>query len=113
MITQTQLQPLTQYQKRKLQQAKDEKYLEKRIIMLTNNKSEIQQNIKIFRRKFNNNGRNFFVSPKRLANLMCTNKRTIHLLASHKYISSFSLCSNYLIDLGDVRDFIKTLTTLK
>ncbi len=97
------------YQKRKLQQAKDEKYLEKQLVFLTQNKTEILHNIHKYRVIHFSSDRNHFVHIGIAANLLKTNKRTIHLLATNKLISCFPLATNSIFNLIDVRDFIKSL----
>lgn len=101
--------PLTPYQKRKHQQALDEIYLEKQLVFLTQHKTEILFDIRQYRKKHFNSDRNHFVHSRTVIKLLHTNKRTICLLASYKYISSFALCSHILFNLTDVRDFIKSL----
>ena len=100
---------LTPYQKRKHQQALDEIYLEKQLVFLTDNKTEILFDIRQYRKKHFNSDRNHFVHSNTVNKLLHSNKRTIRLLASQKYISSFALCNNLLFNLTDVRDFIKSL----
>ena len=99
----------TPYQKRKHQQALDEIYLEKQIVFLIQHKTEILFDIREYRKKHFNYDRNHFVHSRTVVKLLHTNKRTIRLLASNKYISSFALCNNLLFNLTDVRDFIKSL----
>ena len=100
---------LTKYQLRKHREALDEKYLEKQLVFLTQNKSEILNEIYNYRVKHFTSYRNRFVSIDIVSRLLKTNKRTIRLLASYKYISSFALCSHILFNLTDVRDFVKSL----
>ena len=100
---------LTPYQKRKHQQALDEIYLEKQIVFLTQHKTEILFDISQYRKKHFNSDRNQFVHIGIVYKLLKANKRTIRLLASYKYISSFTLCTHLLFNLTDVRDFIKSL----
>jgi len=100
---------LTPYQKRKLQQALDEIYLEKQLVFLTQNKTEILFDIRQYRKKHFNSDRNHFVHSRIVVKLLNTSKRTIRLLASNKYISSFALCNHLLFNLTDIRDFIKSL----
>ena len=100
---------LTPYQKRKHQQALDEIYLEKQIVFLTQHKTEILFDIRQYRKKHFNSDRNQFVHIGIVYKLLKANKRTIRLLASYKYISSFTLCTHLLFNLTDVRDFIKSL----
>jgi hypothetical protein len=101
--------PLTPYQKRKYQEALDEKYLEKQLVFLTENKTEILFAIRQYRKKHFDSDRNHFVHSRTVVKLLQSNKRTICLLSSYKYISSFALCNNLLFNLTDVRDFIKSL----
>ncbi len=101
--------PLTSYQKRKHQQALDEIYLEKKLVFLNQHKTEILFDIREYRKKHFNSYRNHFVHSRTVIKLLQSNKRTIHLLASNNYISSFALCNNLLFNLTDVRDFIKSL----
>lgn len=100
---------LTPYQKRKHQQALDEIYLEKQLVFLTDNKTEILFDIREYRKKHFNSYRNHFVHSRTMVKLLNTNKRTIRLLATNKYISSFALYNNLPFNLTDVRDFIKSL----
>jgi hypothetical protein len=100
---------LTPYQKRKHREALDEKYLEKQLVFLTQNKSEILFAIRQYRKSHFNSYRNHFVHSRTVVKLLQSNKRTIHLLASYKYISSFALYTHLLFNLTDVRDFIKSL----
>ena len=99
----------TPYQKRKHQQALDELYLEKQLVFLTQHKTEILFDIRQYRKKHFNSDRNHFIHGRTLNKLLHTNKRTIRLLASQKYITSFALCNDLLFNLTDVRDFIKSL----
>lgn len=100
---------LSPYQKRKHQQALDEIYFEKQLVFLTQHKSEILFDIRQYRKKHFNSDRNHFVHSQTVVKLLNTNNRTIRLLASNKFISSFALCNNTLFNLTDVRDFIKSL----
>jgi hypothetical protein len=101
--------PLTKYQLKKHREALDEKYLEKQIVFLTQIKTEILFDIRQYQKKHFNSYRNHFVHSHTLVKLLKANKRTIRLLASYKYISSFALCTHVLFNLSDVRDFIKSL----
>ena len=100
---------LTKYQFRKHREALDEKYLEKQLVFLTQNKSEILSNIHEYRVKHFTSYRNRFVSIDIVSKLLNTNKRTIHLLATHKYITSLFFSSYSLFLLTNIRDFIKSL----
>lgn len=100
---------LTPYQKRKHQRVLDEIYLEKQLVFLYQQKSEILFAIREYRKKHFTSYRNHFVSIDIASRLLNTSKRTIRLLAVHKYISSFALCNKLLFNLTDVRDFIKSL----
>ena len=80
---------LTPYQKRKHQQALDEIYLEKQLVFLTQHKTEILFDIREYRKKNFNSYRNHFVHSRTVVKLLNTDKRTIRLLASNKYISSY------------------------
>lgn len=100
---------LTPYQKRKHQQALDEIYLEKQLVFLTQHKTEILFDIREYRKINFNSYRNHFVHSRTVVKLLNTDKRTIRLLASNKYISSFALCNKLLFNLTDVRDFVKSL----
>ena len=102
-------QPLTPYQKRKHREALDEIYLEKQLVFLSQQKSEILFAIREYRKKNFNSYRNHFVHSRTVVKLLQSNKRTIRLLASNKYISSFALCNHMLFNLTDVRDFVKSL----
>ena len=101
--------PLTPYQKRKHQQALDEKYLEKQLVFLAQNKSDILHSIHKYRVKHFINYRNRYVSIDIVSKLLNTSKRTIRLLAVNKYISSLFFSSHSLFNLTDVHDFIKLL----
>lgn len=101
--------PLTPYQKRKHQQALDEKYLENQLVFLAQNKSEILNSIHKYRVKHFVTDRNHFVHTNIVTRLLNTNKRTIRLLATQKYISSLFFSSHSLFNLTDICDFIKTL----
>lgn len=101
--------PLTPYQKRKHQHVLDEKYLEKQIVFLIQNKSEILHSIHIYRVKNFNSYRNQFVSIDIVSKLLYTSKRTIRLLATQKHISSLFFSSYSLFNLIDICDFIKLL----
>lgn len=100
---------LTPYQKRKHREALDEIYLEKQLVFLTQQKSEILFAIREYRKKHFNSYRNHFVHSRTVVKLLQSNKRTIRLLTSNKYISSFALCNHILFNLTDVRDFVKSL----
>ena len=101
--------PLTKYPLKKHREVLDEKYLEKQLVFLSDNKTEILFDIRQYRKKHFNFDRNHFVHIGIVYKLLNTNKRTIRLLASYKYISSFALCTHLLFNLTDVRDFIKSL----
>ena len=101
--------PLTPYQKRKHQQALDEKYLEKQLVFLAQNKSEILHSFHKYRVKHFSSDLNQFVHTGIVTKLLNTNKRTIRLLATQKYISSLFFSSYSLFSLRDIRDFIKSL----
>ena len=100
---------LTPYQKRKHREALDEIYLEKQLVFLTQNKSEILNEIHNYRVKHFTSYRNRFVSIDIVSKLLNTNKRTIRLLATHKHISSLFFSSYSLFNLTEIRDFIKSL----
>lgn len=100
---------LNTYQKRKHQEHLDEIYLEKQLVFLANNKTEILFDIRQYRKKHFNSYRNHFVHSRTVVKLLKANKRTIRLLSSYKYISSFALCTHLLFNLTDVRDFIKSI----
>ena len=106
---QTKLQPLTQYQKRKLRQAKEEKQIQKKLVFLTQNKFEILFEIRQYKKKHFNNYRNNYVHACTVAKLLQISKHTVLLMAKYKYISSFALCNNLLFNLTEVRDFVKSL----
>jgi len=101
--------PFTKYQLRKHREALDDKYLEKQLFFLIQNKSEILSNIHKYRVKHFSNYRNKFVSIDIVSRLLNTSKRTIRLLAVNKYISSLFFSSHSLFYLTDIRDFIKSL----
>lgn len=101
--------PLTPCQKRKHREHLDEIYLEKQLVFLTQNQTEILFDIRQYRKKHFNSDRNHFVHSRTVVKLLKSNKRTIRLLASNKYISSFALCNHLLFNLTVVRDFIKSL----
>ena len=101
--------PLTKYQLRKHREALDDKYLKKQLAFLTQNKSEILSNIRKYRVKHFSSYRNRFVSIDIVSKLLNTNKRTIRLLATHKYITSLFFSSYSLYNLTEIRDFIKSL----
>ena len=101
--------PLTPYQKRKHQQALDEIYLEKQLVILSQQKSQILFAIREYRKKHFTSYRNHFVSIDIASRLLNTSKRTIRLLAVHKYISSLFFSSYSLFNLTVIRDFIKSL----
>ncbi len=100
---------LTPYQKRKHRKSLDERYLEKQLILLTQNKTKILFVIREYRKRHFSSYRNQFVSIDIVSKLLNTNKRTIRLLATNKLISSFALCNKLLFNLTDVSDFIKSL----
>ena len=100
---------LTKYQLRKHREALDESYLEKQLVLLAQHKTEIIFAMREYQKKHFTSYRNHFVSIDIVSRLLKTNKRTIRLLASYKYISSFALCSHILFNLTDVRDFVKSL----
>ena len=104
--------PLTKYQLKKHREVLDEKYLDKQLIILTKNKAEILFDIRQYQKKHFNSYRNHFVHSRTVIKLLKANKRTIRLLASYKYISSFALCNNLLFNLTDISDFIKSLLYL-
>ena len=101
--------PLTKYQLKKHREVLDEKYLEKQFVFLIQHKTEILFDIRQYQKKHFTSYRNHFVSIDIVSKLLKTNKRTIRLLASNKYISSFALCNHMLFNLTDVRDLIKSL----
>ena len=101
--------PLTKYQLKKHREVLDEKYLEKQLVFLSDNKSEILFAIREYRKKHFTSYRNHFVSIEVASRLLNTSKRTIRLLAVHKYISSFFFSSYSLFNLTEIRDFIKSL----
>ena len=101
--------PLTPYQLRKHREALDEKYLEKQLVFLTQNKSEILNEIHNYRVKHFTSYRNRFVSIDIVSKLLNTNKRTLRLLAVRKYVPGLFFSSYSLFSLNDLRDFIKSL----
>ena len=100
---------LTPYQKRKHREALDEKYLEKQLVFLTQHKSEILNKIHKYYVKHFSSYRNRFVSIDIVSRLLNSSKRTIRLLATHKYITSLFFSSYSLFNLTEIRDFIKSL----
>ena len=101
--------PLTPCKLCKHREALDEIYLEKQLVFLTQQKSEILFAIREYRKKHFTSYRNHFVSIDIASRLLNTSKRTIRLLAVHKYISSFFFSSYSLFNLNDLSDFIKLL----
>ena len=101
--------PCTKYQLRKHREALDDKYLEKQLDFLTQNKSEILSNIHKYRVKHFSSYRNNFVIIDIVSRLLNVSKRTVRLLAVNKYISSLFFSSHSLFNLTDVNDFIKSL----
>ena len=104
---------LTPYQKHKHREALDEIYLEKQLVFLTQQKSEILFAIREYRKKHFTSYHNHFVSIEVASRLLNTSKRTIRLLAVHKYISSFFFSSYSLFNLTEIRDFIKSLAQVR
>ena len=101
--------PLTPYQKRKHQQALDEKYLEKQLVFLTQHKSEILNKIHKYYVKHFSSYRNRFVSIDIVSRLLNINKRTIRLLTVRKYVPGLFFSSYSLFSLIDLSDLIKSL----
>ena len=101
--------PLTPYQLRKYQQHLDEIYLEKQLVFLTQNKTEILLAIREYRKKNFTSYRNRFVSIDIVCSLLNTNKRTVRLLAVRKYVQALFFKSYSLFSLNDLSDFIKSL----
>ena len=100
---------LTKYQIKKHWEALDEKYLEKQLVFLAQNKSDILHSIHKYRVKHFINYRNRYVSIDIVSKLLNTSKRTIRLLVVNKYISSLFFSSYSLFNLTYIRDFIKSL----
>lgn len=100
---------LTKYQLRKHREALNEKYLEKQLVFITQNKPEILHSIHKYRVKYFNSYRNQFATIDIVSRLLNVSKRTVRLLAAQKYISSLFLSSYSLFSLNDICDFIKSL----
>ena len=100
---------LTPYQKRKHREALDEIYLEKQLVFLTQQKSEILFAIREYRKKHFTSYHNHFVSIDIASRLLNTNKRTVRLLAVRKYVQALFFKSYSLFSLNDLSDFIKSL----
>ena len=100
---------LTKYQLRKHREALDEKYLEKKLVFLTQNKSEILSNIHEYRVKHFTSYRNRLVSIDIVSKLLNISIRTIRLLAVRKYVPGLFFSSYSLFSLIDLSDLIKSL----
>ena len=100
---------LTKYQVAKIRYAEEEKYLEECIIEFKQNKSEILNNIYLFRRKKRRTSRLFLVHIGTVKKLLMTKEETIYLLSKHGYIKSEALVLHGLFELTCIRKFIKSL----
>ena len=101
--------PLTPYQLHKHRETLDEIYLEKQLVFLTQQKSEILFAIREYRKKHFTSYRNHFVSIDIASRLLNTSKRTIRLLAVRKYVPGLFFSSYSLFSLIDLSDLIKSL----
>jgi hypothetical protein len=100
---------LTKYQISKIRYAEEEEYLEKCIIVFKQNKSEILNNIYVFRRKKRPKSRLFLVHIGTVKKLLMTKEETIYLLSKHGYIKSEALVLHGLFELTSIRKFIESL----
>ena len=105
--------PLTPYQKRKHREALDEIDLEKQLVFLTQNKSEILNEIYNYRVKHFSSYRNRFVSIDIVSKLLNISIRTIRLLAVRKYVPGLFFSSYSLFSLIDLSDLIKSLKSFR
>ena len=85
---------LTPYQKRKHREALDEIYLEKQLVFLTQQKSEILFAIREYRKKHFTSYHNHFVSIDIASRLLNTSKRT---LSTNTFQASFSALIRFSI----------------
>ena len=100
---------LTKYQKAKIRYVEEEKYLEECIIEFKQNKSEILNNIYLFRRKKRRTSRLFLVHIGTVKKLLMTKEKTIYLLSKHGYIKDVPIILHVLFDLAEIKRFIKGL----
>jgi hypothetical protein len=100
---------LTKYQISKIRYAEEEEYLEKCIIEFKQNKSEILNNIYLFRRKKRPTSRLFLVHIGTVKKLLMTKEETIYLLSKHKYFDTSVIGPHCVFKLNDIKEFIKSL----
>ena len=90
----------------------DEKYLQKQIIKLNENKSEILLRIKTFKRKHKRKyqkSKVIYLQQRDVIKLLKTNNRTINLLAKEKLIKNTFGFMKPIFSLSDITLFILSL----
>ena len=90
----------------------DEKYLQKQLIKLNGNKSEILLRIKTFKRKHKRkypNSKDSYLNQQNLIKLLKTNNRTINLLAKEKLIKNTFGFMKPIFSLSNIAFFINSL----
>jgi hypothetical protein len=85
----------------------DEKYLQKQLIRLSENKPEILIRLKSFKRKHKSkNSKDIFLLQHQIVRLLNTNNRTIDLLVKEKLIKNTIAFISPIYTLSDITSFI-------
>jgi hypothetical protein len=90
----------------------DEKYLQKQIIKLNGNKSEILLRIKTFKRKHKRkykNSKDIYLHQRDVIKFLNTNNRTIDLLLKERLIKNPFGFMKHIFSLSDITFFIHSL----
>ena len=78
--------PEERYQAKLHKKQLDEKYLQKQLLKLNENKSEILIRIRTFKRKHKRKYKNIYLHQQQIIKLLNTNNRIINLLAKERLI---------------------------
>lgn len=106
---------MTQDEKYKLKKRKeflDEKYLEKQLRSIAENKVEILLRLELLKIRFstkNSNYNKIFIADRQFIKLLAINTRTARLLRTNGYIQFFVLGGYFFYKLIDIQSFLKTI----
>ena len=102
--------PEERYQVKLHKKQLDEKHLQKQLVKLKEDKSEILIRIKAFKQnsKFKNS-KDIYFPQQQLIKLLKTNNRTINLLAKEKLIKNSFGFMKYIFSLSNITLFIQSL----
>jgi len=97
--------PEERYQAKLHKKQLDEKYLEKQLLKISENKSEILLKIRKLKRKYKSS--NTLIQTNNLIKLLKINQRTLRLLRDEEYIKHSELFGISIYVLSDIYNFLR------